>query len=147
MVTKTSEESIVPCVATNPNITVILYEWDTNRPIKGHYVPSEGYRAQLEDRAYVCRGELNGEVKESQEFNVISIIGWSAAHSATHYQTLTNTRIFIQSKSKTKLLNLKVTEAMCFVCISYVFLGKILCGQFYKSLIEDHTNTTAVLMI
>ncbi|XP_032410129.1 LOW QUALITY PROTEIN: platelet-derived growth factor receptor beta [Xiphophorus hellerii] len=74
MVTKTSEESIVPCVATNPNITVILYEWDTNRPIKGHYVPSEGYRAQLEDRAYVCRGELNGEVKESQEFNVISII-------------------------------------------------------------------------
>uniref|UniRef100_A0A3B5KVI0 receptor protein-tyrosine kinase n=1 Tax=Xiphophorus couchianus TaxID=32473 RepID=A0A3B5KVI0_9TELE len=74
MVTKTSEESIVPCVATNPNITVILYEWDTNRPIKGHYVPSEGYRAQLEDRAYVCHGELNGEVKESQEFNVISII-------------------------------------------------------------------------
>ncbi|XP_043983991.1 platelet-derived growth factor receptor beta isoform X2 [Gambusia affinis] len=74
MVTKTREESIIPCVATNPNITVILYEWDTKRPIKGHYVPSEGYRAQLEDRAYVCRGELNGEVKESQEFNVISII-------------------------------------------------------------------------
>ncbi|XP_008418392.1 platelet-derived growth factor receptor beta [Poecilia reticulata] len=73
MVTKTSEESVVPCVATNPNITVILYEGDTNRPIKGHYVPSEGYRARLEDRAYVCRGELNGEVKESQEFNVISI--------------------------------------------------------------------------
>uniref|UniRef100_A0A3B3YJH5 receptor protein-tyrosine kinase n=1 Tax=Poecilia mexicana TaxID=48701 RepID=A0A3B3YJH5_9TELE len=73
MVTKTSEESVVPCVATNPNITVILYERDTNKPIKGHYVPSEGYRARLEDRAYVCRGELNGEVKESQEFNVISI--------------------------------------------------------------------------
>ncbi|KAM4733108.1 platelet-derived growth factor receptor beta isoform 1-T2 [Anableps anableps] len=73
MVTRTSEESIVPCVATNPNIIVTLYERDTNRPIKGQYVPGEGYRAQLEDRTYVCHGELNGELKESQEFNVVSI--------------------------------------------------------------------------
>ncbi|KAM4586511.1 platelet-derived growth factor receptor beta [Fundulus diaphanus] len=73
MVSRTSEESIVPCVATHPNITVTLYEKDSNRLIKGHYVPGEGYRAQLEDRTYVCHGELNGELKESQDFNVLSI--------------------------------------------------------------------------
>ncbi|XP_045886877.1 platelet-derived growth factor receptor beta isoform X2 [Micropterus dolomieu] len=73
MVTKTSEESTVPCVVTNPNIIVTLYERDTDQPIKGLYVPSEGYKAQLEDRTYVCRGELNGEVKESQGFCVVSI--------------------------------------------------------------------------
>lgn len=75
MVTKTSEESIVPCVVTNPNIRVTLYEKDTDLPISGLYVPNEGYKALLEDRNYVCRGELNGEVKESQSFFVYSIVG------------------------------------------------------------------------
>ncbi|XP_068450441.1 platelet-derived growth factor receptor beta [Clinocottus analis] len=74
MVTKTSEESTIPCVVTNPNITVTLYEKDTDLPIRGLYVPSEGYKAPLEDRTYVCRGELNNEVKESQAFYVFSII-------------------------------------------------------------------------
>jgi len=75
MVTKTSEESTIPCVVTNPNITVTLYEKDTDMPIKGRYVPSEGYKAPLEDRTYACRGELNGEVKDSQAFYVFSIVG------------------------------------------------------------------------
>ncbi|XP_017279587.1 platelet-derived growth factor receptor beta isoform X2 [Kryptolebias marmoratus] len=74
MVAKTSEESVVPCVVTNPNITVTLHERDTDRLIAGLYAPDEGYKAPLEDRTYVCRGELNGEVKDSQDFNVISII-------------------------------------------------------------------------
>ncbi|XP_075337401.1 platelet-derived growth factor receptor beta [Odontesthes bonariensis] len=74
MVTKTSEESTIPCVVTNPNITVTLYERDTDMPIKGRYVPSEGYKAPLEDRTYACRGELNGEVKDSQAFYVFSIV-------------------------------------------------------------------------
>uniref|UniRef100_A0A8C4GL34 receptor protein-tyrosine kinase n=1 Tax=Dicentrarchus labrax TaxID=13489 RepID=A0A8C4GL34_DICLA len=74
MVTKTSEESTVPCVVTNPNINVTLYERDTDLPIRGLYVASEGYKALLEDRTYVCRGELNGEVKESQAFYVFSIV-------------------------------------------------------------------------
>ncbi|XP_023251938.1 platelet-derived growth factor receptor beta [Seriola lalandi dorsalis] len=74
MVTRTSEESTIPCVVTNPKISVTLYERDTDMPIRGHYVPSEGYKAPLEDRTYVCRGELNGEEKESQDFNVVSIV-------------------------------------------------------------------------
>uniref|UniRef100_A0A8C5DK09 receptor protein-tyrosine kinase n=1 Tax=Gouania willdenowi TaxID=441366 RepID=A0A8C5DK09_GOUWI len=74
MVTKTSDESTIPCVVTNPLINVTLYEKDTDVPIKGLYSPSEGYKAPLEDRTYVCRGELNGEVKESQAFYVFSIV-------------------------------------------------------------------------
>ncbi|XP_029918075.1 platelet-derived growth factor receptor beta isoform X2 [Myripristis murdjan] len=74
MVTKTSEEGIIPCVVTNPAINVTLYEKDSDMPITGLYVPSEGYKALLEDRTYVCRGELNGEVKESQAFFVFSIV-------------------------------------------------------------------------
>ncbi|KAG7518131.1 platelet-derived growth factor receptor beta [Solea senegalensis] len=74
MVAKTSEESTIPCVVTNPNINVTLYNRDSNLPITGHYVPSEGYKAQLEDWTYVCRGELNGEVKQSQAFYVFSIV-------------------------------------------------------------------------
>ncbi|XP_019937957.2 platelet-derived growth factor receptor beta [Paralichthys olivaceus] len=73
MVTKTSQESTVPCLVTNPNINVTLYQRDTDMPIRGHYDPSEGYKAPLEDRTYVCRGELNGKAEESQEFNVLSI--------------------------------------------------------------------------
>uniref|UniRef100_A0AAQ4RJF8 receptor protein-tyrosine kinase n=1 Tax=Gasterosteus aculeatus aculeatus TaxID=481459 RepID=A0AAQ4RJF8_GASAC len=75
MVTKTSEETTIPCVVTNPTINVTLYERDTDLPIRGLYVPSEGYKARLEDRTYVCRGELDGEVKESQDFYVFSIVG------------------------------------------------------------------------
>lgn len=74
MVTKTSEESTIPCLVTNPNISVSLFEKDTDVRMTGVYVPSEGYKAQLEDRTYVCRAELNGEVKESQAFYVFSIV-------------------------------------------------------------------------
>lgn len=52
-----------------------LYEKGTNMSLKGVYDPSEGYKAQLEDRTYVCRGELGGEVKESRPFYVFSIAG------------------------------------------------------------------------
>ncbi|XP_029961285.1 platelet-derived growth factor receptor beta [Salarias fasciatus] len=74
MVTKTSEESTIPCVVTDPAINVTLYEKDTEVAIRGRYVPSEGYKATLEDRTYVCRGELNGVEKESQAFYVFSIV-------------------------------------------------------------------------
>ncbi|XP_051935906.1 platelet-derived growth factor receptor beta [Hippocampus zosterae] len=73
MLTKTSELTTIPCVVTNPKINVSLYEKETDLAVKGLYVPSEGYTAALEDRTYVCRGKMNGEVKESQAFNVLSI--------------------------------------------------------------------------
>lgn len=74
MVTKTSEEGTIPCVVSDPRINVTLYEKDSGVPLKGVYSPSEGYQAALEDRTYVCRGEMNGEEKESQAFYVFSIV-------------------------------------------------------------------------
>ncbi|XP_010895133.2 platelet-derived growth factor receptor beta isoform X1 [Esox lucius] len=74
MTTRTSEVGTIPCVVTNPQIAVSLHERDSDMKVHGDYIPHEGYRALLEDRTYVCRGELNGEVKESQSFNVLSII-------------------------------------------------------------------------
>lgn len=74
MVAKTSVESTVPCVVTNPNISVTLHEKDSDEAVGGTYTASEGFKAALEDRTYVCRGVLGGEVKESQSFNVLSIV-------------------------------------------------------------------------
>uniref|UniRef100_H3D9P7 receptor protein-tyrosine kinase n=1 Tax=Tetraodon nigroviridis TaxID=99883 RepID=H3D9P7_TETNG len=73
MVPMNREESTVPCLVTNPNIRVTLHDKDTGLSIEGVYVPGEGFKAYLEYRTYVCRGELNGEVKESQPYNVYSV--------------------------------------------------------------------------
>ncbi|CAL8308611.1 unnamed protein product [Arctogadus glacialis] len=73
MATKTSDEGTIPCLVTNPDIQVTLQEVDTGRSPQGGYSPTEGYTALLEDRTYVCQGQLHGELRESQGFNVISI--------------------------------------------------------------------------
>ncbi|KAK7922797.1 hypothetical protein WMY93_009699 [Mugilogobius chulae] len=73
MVIRTGEESTIPCLVTNPNISVSLFEKDTDVPVRGVYDPSGGFRAPVEERTYVCHGELNGEVKESQAFYVYSV--------------------------------------------------------------------------
>uniref|UniRef100_A0A8C8E0X8 receptor protein-tyrosine kinase n=1 Tax=Oryzias sinensis TaxID=183150 RepID=A0A8C8E0X8_9TELE len=65
-----SEETIIPCMVTNPNISVTLHEKSSDMPINGLYVPTEGFKAPLEARTYFCRGKLNGKVKDSQDFNV-----------------------------------------------------------------------------
>ncbi|KAK7137584.1 hypothetical protein R3I94_013287 [Phoxinus phoxinus] len=73
MVTKTREESTIPCLVTDPSINVTLYERDTEMLVEGSYNPSVGYTAALDDRNYICRGELNGQEKESIPFYVFSI--------------------------------------------------------------------------
>uniref|UniRef100_A0A8C7ZM68 receptor protein-tyrosine kinase n=1 Tax=Oryzias sinensis TaxID=183150 RepID=A0A8C7ZM68_9TELE len=54
-----SEETIIPCMVTNPNISVTLHEKSSDMPINGLYVPTEGFKAPLEARTYFCRGKLN----------------------------------------------------------------------------------------
>ena len=75
MVTKTSELGIIPCLVTDPRINVTLYERDSGAALQGHFLPTQGFQAALEDRTYVCRGELDGQEKESQAFYVFSIVG------------------------------------------------------------------------
>lgn len=73
VVTKTTAEGTIPCVVTDPSINVSLYESGMELPTRGQYNPSEGFKAVLEDRNYVCRGELKGEMKDSQAFYVYTI--------------------------------------------------------------------------
>uniref|UniRef100_A0A671KU48 receptor protein-tyrosine kinase n=1 Tax=Sinocyclocheilus anshuiensis TaxID=1608454 RepID=A0A671KU48_9TELE len=73
MVTKTREEGMIPCLVTNPSINITLYESDSEIMVEGSYNPSVGFSAALEDRTYKCKGELNGEEKESVGFYVFSI--------------------------------------------------------------------------
>uniref|UniRef100_A0A8C1ZSS8 receptor protein-tyrosine kinase n=1 Tax=Cyprinus carpio TaxID=7962 RepID=A0A8C1ZSS8_CYPCA len=72
MVTKTREEGTIPCLVTNPRINVTLYESDSETMVEGSYNPSVGFTATLEDRTYKCKGELNGEEKESISFYVFT---------------------------------------------------------------------------
>ncbi|XP_043114014.1 platelet-derived growth factor receptor beta-like isoform X3 [Puntigrus tetrazona] len=78
MVTKTREEGTIPCLVTNPLINVTLYEKDTEVMVEGSYNPIVGFTAALEDRNYKCKGELNGEEKESIGFYVFSIVASKA---------------------------------------------------------------------
>ncbi|XP_026098492.1 platelet-derived growth factor receptor beta-like isoform X1 [Carassius auratus] len=73
MVTKTRVKGTIPCLVTDPLINVTLYERDTDIKVEGSYNPSVGYTAALEDKTYKCKGELNGEEKESTTFYVFSI--------------------------------------------------------------------------
>ena len=75
MVTKTRGESTIPCLVTDPSINVTLYEKDTDMVVEGSYNPSVGFTAALDDRNYICRGELNGQEKESIPFYVFIIFG------------------------------------------------------------------------
>lgn len=106
MVSKTKEESTVPCVVTNPNIRVTLHDKDTDLSIEGVYVPGEGFKAYLEYRTYVCRGELNGEVKESQPYNVYSIHGAYGGHVQETKVLVTRMRILIYPHVRTTVFHL-----------------------------------------
>uniref|UniRef100_A0AAY4B6J5 receptor protein-tyrosine kinase n=1 Tax=Denticeps clupeoides TaxID=299321 RepID=A0AAY4B6J5_9TELE len=70
LVMKESEEDTIPCVATDPHISVTLYEKSSQTVVPGKYRPGEGFRAILNDTSYVCKGTLGGQEKESQVFYV-----------------------------------------------------------------------------
>ncbi|XP_057182615.1 platelet-derived growth factor receptor beta [Triplophysa rosa] len=74
MVTKTRKEGTIPCLVTDPRINVTLLEKDSEMPVEGSYNPSVGYTAALEDRTYKCRGELNGQEKDSISFYVFTVM-------------------------------------------------------------------------
>ena len=75
LVMKEGEEGTIPCVVTDPRISVTLYEKTSQTPIQGRYRPSEGFTAALNDTSYICRGVLDDQEKESRVFYVFSIVG------------------------------------------------------------------------
>ena len=74
-------------MASDPRVSVSLYERGVEGPLPGQYQASRGFRAVLNDTDYVCRGTLDGQERESQVFYVYSIIG--NTHTLyTHTHTL-----------------------------------------------------------
>ncbi|KAJ8337584.1 hypothetical protein SKAU_G00365500 [Synaphobranchus kaupii] len=74
IVTRISNEATIPCMVTNPEIKVSLYEKTSSGPLDGEYHPLKGFTADLEDMNYFCRGELNGEERDSIPFYVFTIM-------------------------------------------------------------------------
>ncbi|XP_064181555.1 platelet-derived growth factor receptor beta [Anguilla rostrata] len=74
IVTRTSHQATVPCVVTNPQIKVSLYEMTGNTSLDGEYHPLKGFTAHLEDKIYFCRGELDGQHSDSVNFYVFTIL-------------------------------------------------------------------------
>uniref|UniRef100_A0A4W4G3R0 receptor protein-tyrosine kinase n=1 Tax=Electrophorus electricus TaxID=8005 RepID=A0A4W4G3R0_ELEEL len=75
MVTKTGDVATIPCLVTDPNITVSLYDKETDTRVRGYYAPSMGYTAQLNDTTYRCKAELAGKDMWSELYYVYTIYG------------------------------------------------------------------------
>uniref|UniRef100_A0A4W4G471 receptor protein-tyrosine kinase n=1 Tax=Electrophorus electricus TaxID=8005 RepID=A0A4W4G471_ELEEL len=73
MVTKTGDVATIPCLVTDPNITVSLYDKETDTRVRGYYAPSMGYTAQLNDTTYRCKAELAGKDMWSELYYVYTI--------------------------------------------------------------------------
>uniref|UniRef100_A0A3Q4I8S7 receptor protein-tyrosine kinase n=1 Tax=Neolamprologus brichardi TaxID=32507 RepID=A0A3Q4I8S7_NEOBR len=76
VVMKEGEEGTIPCMVSNPNLNVSLYERPSRRLISGvTYEPGRGFTGHLNDTSYMCIATNGAEERESQTYYVFSIIG------------------------------------------------------------------------
>ncbi|KAE8287831.1 Platelet-derived growth factor receptor beta [Larimichthys crocea] len=75
VVMKEAEEDTIPCVVSNPQLNVSLYERPGRTPVSGMtYEPGHGFTGRLKDTSYVCVA-THGDVEiESQVYYVFSIV-------------------------------------------------------------------------
>ncbi|XP_030294080.1 platelet-derived growth factor receptor beta-like isoform X3 [Sparus aurata] len=75
VVMKEAEEDTIPCVVSDPQLNVSLYERPGRKLITGtKYEPGRGFTGRLNDTSYVCLAARGGEERESQVYYVFSII-------------------------------------------------------------------------
>uniref|UniRef100_A0A3Q0T1L3 receptor protein-tyrosine kinase n=1 Tax=Amphilophus citrinellus TaxID=61819 RepID=A0A3Q0T1L3_AMPCI len=73
-----TEEDTIPCVVSNPKLSVSLYERPGRTPVsRMTYEPGRGFTGRLNDTSYVCVATYGAEERESQVYYVFSIIGVS----------------------------------------------------------------------
>lgn len=73
---KEAEEDTIPCVVSDPRLSVSLYERPGRMPVTGTtYEPSHGFTGRLNDTSYVCLATSGNEERESQVYYVFSIVG------------------------------------------------------------------------
>ncbi|XP_030010097.1 platelet-derived growth factor receptor beta-like isoform X2 [Sphaeramia orbicularis] len=75
MVMKHSEEGTIPCVVSDPQLSVVLFERPGRKPVTGTtYEPGRGFTGRLNDTSYFCLATRGDEEKESQVYYVYSIV-------------------------------------------------------------------------
>ncbi|XP_062262639.1 platelet-derived growth factor receptor beta-like isoform X2 [Platichthys flesus] len=75
LVMKEVEEVTIPCVVSNPQLSVLLLERPSRTPVTGTYEPGRGFTGRLNDTSYVCLAAHGGEERESEVYYVFSIVG------------------------------------------------------------------------
>ncbi|XP_063343755.1 platelet-derived growth factor receptor beta-like [Pelmatolapia mariae] len=75
VVMKEGEEGTIPCMVSNPNLNVSLYERPSRRLVSGMtYEPGRGFTGHLNDTSYMCIATNGAEERESQTYYVFSVI-------------------------------------------------------------------------
>lgn len=73
---KEKEEGTIPCVVSDPQLTVSLYERPDRKPLTGlTYEPGRGFTGPLNDTSYLCAASNGRQQVDSQVFYVFSVIG------------------------------------------------------------------------
>jgi len=73
---KEAEEAMIPCVVSDPQLSVALYERPGKKLISGmKYEPARGFTGRLNDTSYVCVATSGVDERESQVYYVFSIVG------------------------------------------------------------------------
>lgn len=76
VVMKEKEEGTIPCVVSNPQLTVSLYERHDRKAASGlTYEPGRGFTGPLNDTSYLCMASNGRQQVDSQVFYVFSVIG------------------------------------------------------------------------
>ncbi|KAM3602102.1 uncharacterized protein V6R79_024362 [Siganus canaliculatus] len=72
---KEAEVATVPCVVSDPQLNVSLYQRPGRTPVTGTiYEPGLGFTGRLNDTSYVCVASDGHEERESQVYYVFSIV-------------------------------------------------------------------------
>ncbi|XP_063751236.1 platelet-derived growth factor receptor beta-like isoform X4 [Eleginops maclovinus] len=75
VVMKLGVEDTIPCVVSDPRLSVSLYERPGRTPITtATYEPGRGFTGKLNDTSYICSATRGGLETESQVYYVFSIV-------------------------------------------------------------------------
>lgn len=80
---KEKEEGTIPCVVSNPQLSVSLHERPDRRTVTGvTYEPGAGFTGPLNDTSYLCVASDGRQKVDSQVFYVFSVIGEESTPAA-----------------------------------------------------------------
>lgn len=73
---KETEEDTIPCVVSDPRLSLLLYERPDMVLVPGlTYEPARGFTGRLNDTSYECVASAGDQKATSKPFYVFSIVG------------------------------------------------------------------------